>query len=663
MNQSTASLRRRSTLAIALGAGALLPSGALRAQPVRTSPEGLYVTVPARVEVSLPHGAARVITREIGPLTEAEVNERIPSRTEVFEVEGGRSMPGVRLRNTLTKAVSQLEVERPVRVYLSDGHYMVERATTTLTGNAFPPGFVKDMPETAKVPVIYAALPKFGAPPDQPPSRSTPQGTVVAVPVRVDVLGNGEPPVVVVREMPPVPPERVPAVLPPEVPVFEVAADGGMLPGVRLRNETGKPTTHLEISRPVRVYIDRGAYAPEVAITACDAHEPFPPGHVKPMPESERIPVLYGPRPAGGNSRAAFDLQWIQETGTYPAGHAAEIGAALARVETRIEALLSNDTGVATIRFRFVGNGAHANTATNGFTFPFNIPRGFLQNYAAQQDESQSEINLYDAFPSTSSIPVVFQNNQSVPITDVFILAPISGKWQIGQPPESATMELDANDPWDYDTVNFIDGDKYDFEETVQHEVLHVLGFGSLLERPQHDRISLFDLFRLRHASPIPNFTTSPRMLQPNVEAVTIGALNLVTRAYRMSTGTTVVGGDGSEAGHWKADEITSFYLGLMDPTQHQGFYPLVHAGYLSDADLNALDILGWNFDPVDFQRPARPLLQRPTPGQPHVSLSPTFEWTPGSADSNLFVFEGEDPVQTAQVYKARDLVGSNQPP
>ncbi len=58
--------------------------------------------------------------------------------------------------------------------------------------------------------------------------------------------------------------------------------------------------------------------------------------------------------------------------------------------------------------------------------------------------------------------------------------------------------------------------------------------------------------------------------------------------------------GDGNQSSHWKADEITGQYIGIMDPTIASG----VHRD-ATDNDFSALETLGWNL--VDSTPPPAP--------------------------------------------------------
>lgn len=52
--------------------------------------------------------------------------------------------------------------------------------------------------------------------------------------------------------------------------------------------------------------------------------------------------------------------------------------------------------------------------------------------------------------------------------------------------------------------------------------------------------------------------------------------------------------GDGNQASHWKADEKTGVYIGIMDPTLASGVTESITA-----ADLRALDVIGWDVTTV----------------------------------------------------------------
>lgn len=150
---------------------------------------------------------------------------------------------------------------------------------------------------------------------------------------------------------------------------------------------------------------------------------------------------------------------------------------------------------------------------------------------------------------------------------------------------------------FDFDNSDGVGAGLIDFETVAAHEIGHLLGFVSsvdqidfLVDNGQTGAISIqpLDLFRFNDANDpttLAQFTTNPRDLRPNATAVFDDLIN----EFLMSTG--AFNGDGNQASHWKADDITGALIGIMDPTLgFQQIYPI------SMADIRALDVIGWDF-------------------------------------------------------------------
>lgn len=181
--------------------------------------------------------------------------------------------------------------------------------------------------------------------------------------------------------------------------------------------------------------------------------------------------------------------------------------------------------------------------------------------------------------------------------------------------PTDSTITLNSQFSFDYDNSDGVDPDKIDFETVAAHELGHALGFISevddidwLLDNGFSADISpgTLDMFRFGNEggwdpeTPA-EFTGFPRSLAPNHDEITDtldtvwGTLTFVgdPGEFRMSTGVTQ--GDGRQASHWKADELTGDYLGMMDPTLSYGVvYPPV-----GEPDFRAMDLIGYEIDPV----------------------------------------------------------------
>jgi hypothetical protein len=172
--------------------------------------------------------------------------------------------------------------------------------------------------------------------------------------------------------------------------------------------------------------------------------------------------------------------------------------------------------------------------------------------------------------------------------------------------PSDASMTFSTNFNFDYDNSNGVTAGQMDFETVAVHEIGHALGFFSTVDEVDQATVTdltfaptTLDLFRFNIAnSPTTaaGFTTLPRDLTPGVNDVSdfvLPTIGLSGTEFRMSTGVT--NGDGRQASHWKADELTSGnYIGMMDPTLSFGVVQ-----QLTEADFRALDLIGYNIAPV----------------------------------------------------------------
>ena len=144
---------------------------------------------------------------------------------------------------------------------------------------------------------------------------------------------------------------------------------------------------------------------------------------------------------------------------------------------------------------------------------------------------------------------------------------------------------------FDYDNSDGVGAGLVDFETVALHELLHLLGFFSVVDLlgSAPGAISFFtlDMYRFSVANTpttVAQFTSNPRNFVPGAAANTSDAVN----AWAMSTG--VVSGDGRQASHWKDDAITGTRIGVMDPT-----LPSSVSYGLTAADIRALDLIGWD--------------------------------------------------------------------
>lgn len=172
---------------------------------------------------------------------------------------------------------------------------------------------------------------------------------------------------------------------------------------------------------------------------------------------------------------------------------------------------------------------------------------------------------------------------------------------QLGEPPR---IGFNSNFSFDFDPSNGISPNRVDFDATATHEIGHALGFGSLvgekeLEPSSAASVTILDYFRFRPGVTMTTFSTAQRILASGgSHAFYAGGAELA-----MSTGRTDgTGGDGHQGSHWKADEITGVYIGVMDPTLSRGVRYQITAN-----DLHAFDTIGYRVRSAQQQIDAAP--------------------------------------------------------
>jgi len=181
--------------------------------------------------------------------------------------------------------------------------------------------------------------------------------------------------------------------------------------------------------------------------------------------------------------------------------------------------------------------------------------------------------------------------------------------WNVSTWPGSdAVIEFNSNKlaDFDFNRQDGIGSNQLDFEGVVLHEIGHVLGFtscvgtidswvasgGTVEVQPRP-----LDLFRLDPGAGAINFTTAGRLMIPGntLPANPPGgpshpnqAVHCGIHDHLMSTGRNL--GDGQQPSHWKDDNISGDYQGLMDPTLSRGqqVKPL-------EQDIWALGVSGWD--------------------------------------------------------------------
>jgi uncharacterized protein (TIGR03437 family) len=200
---------------------------------------------------------------------------------------------------------------------------------------------------------------------------------------------------------------------------------------------------------------------------------------------------------------------------------------------------------------------------------------------------------IYDAFPSDVLLTEV-GSAQTVIMTAP--LARASGVF-IGGGTDSFTIGFNSNNKFDFDPSDGIDPDKLDFEALALREIGRAMGFvsgagsaevqldaQSSIPSPQTQ--TMWDVFRFRGQVSFADFSTAKRAQLSGGEQVFFAGDQYLPLSTGRPDG---LGGDGRPAGHWKDDELTGQYIGVMDPTYAPG-----ERGGITANDLAALDYFGY---------------------------------------------------------------------
>lgn len=170
-------------------------------------------------------------------------------------------------------------------------------------------------------------------------------------------------------------------------------------------------------------------------------------------------------------------------------------------------------------------------------------------------------------------------------------------------------IEFNSAFAFDFDNSDGVDPNHIDFETVAAHEIGHILGFISEVERidgliddaltANDVQPTTLDLFRFENGSAddpenATDFIFSSRTLVPGAAAIfdQIFGVGDSDAEVLMSTGSTQ--GDGEQASHWR-DNLS---LGIMDPTLASQEIVPVGAN-----DFRALDLIGYEIIAVPEAR------------------------------------------------------------
>ncbi|HEV2905197.1 MAG TPA: NF038122 family metalloprotease, partial [Pyrinomonadaceae bacterium] len=217
---------------------------------------------------------------------------------------------------------------------------------------------------------------------------------------------------------------------------------------------------------------------------------------------------------------------------------------------------------------------------------------------------STTESTIYNSLPA-AKVPVNTGNGSALEVArsvgQALGFVPLDASTAV------ATISFNKSMPFDFNPDNGVGFNSLDFVGTAAHEIGHALGFISNAGEGSTTPLTSWDLFRFRSGTTTGTFTTAQRIMsiggsQMYYTTQTFRVEGLNTTELSLSNGgPDGGGGDGNQSSHWKADEITGRYIGIMDPTISLG-----ERSVTTENDFSALESLGWNM--VSSVTPPAPL-------------------------------------------------------
>jgi hypothetical protein len=307
----------------------------------------------------------------------------------------------------------------------------------------------------------------------------------------------------------------------------------------------------------------------------------------------ERAEALQGThleaQPEGVNGLTII-LRSTAQLDSFPTAKTAFIRAAAqweAQIKNPISIVIDVDYGP--MRFgQPYPSGVLGSTSTPAYIVTYDTLRARLLAGAS----SAAETTLYNALPTSAmstDLGGVGTTHVAAPLMRAFglLAADADPNGTSGVP----SIGFNSAFTYDFDPSNGITAGAIDFDAVAVHEMGHALGFISnagLYElSPGSTRaLTVWDVFRFRPGTTMATFTNAARVLSSGGEHRFFDNHPELACSTGRPNGT---GGDGRQASHWKADEQSGVYIGIMDPTLSSG-----QRKTMTSNDLQMLETIGY---------------------------------------------------------------------